>query len=274
MQKKDITILVVNIQGLLVFNKDGVRANLTELEFHLASLQPHIVLLQETWLDASVESVSLVGYMVVSRRDRSADTNRGGVLTLARHDFNRWVHIENSGYDERSWHYLHIEPETVLLGNWYRAVATIHDGYVNLISEIEKHSTESTGIILSGDLNIHHTRWLRHSNGNSIQGADLKALCDNLGLQQLVGEPTRQQYLLALYLSDVSGTKIKVGPYIADHRLFVSSVPFPEVTTLHIKRERFNLQRARWTALKDALALIDWTPLHRGTAEDAATFLR
>ena len=28
-QKKDITILVVNIQGLLVFNKDGVRANLT-----------------------------------------------------------------------------------------------------------------------------------------------------------------------------------------------------------------------------------------------------
>ena len=70
-----------------------MRANLTELEFHLASLQPHIVLLQETWLDASVESVSLVGYMVVSRRDRSADTNRGGVLTLARHDFNRLVHI-------------------------------------------------------------------------------------------------------------------------------------------------------------------------------------
>ena len=142
-QKKDIAILVVNIQGLLVFNKDGVRANLTELEFHLASLQPHIVLLQETWLDASVESVSLVGYMVVSRRDRSAGTNRGGVLTLARHDFNRLVHIENSGYDERSWHYLHIESETDLLGNWYRPGATIHDGYVNLISEIEKHSIKT-----------------------------------------------------------------------------------------------------------------------------------
>ena len=124
---------------------------------------------------------------------------------MARHDFNRLVHIENSGYDERSWHYLHIEPETVLLGNWYRPGATIHDGYVNLISEIEKHSTESTGIILSGDLNIQHARWLRHSNGNSIQAAELKALCDNLGLQQLVGEPTRQQYLLDLYLSDVFG---------------------------------------------------------------------
>ena len=60
-----------------------VRENLTELELHLASLQPHLVLLQGTWLDASVESVSLVGYMVVSRRDRSADANRGGVLTLA-----------------------------------------------------------------------------------------------------------------------------------------------------------------------------------------------
>ena len=130
--------------------------------------------------------MSLVGYMVVSRRDRSADTTRGGVLTLARHDFNRLVHIENSEYDERSWHYLHIEPETILLGNWYRPGATIHDGYVNLISEIEKHSTDSTGTILSGDLNIHHARWLRHSNGNSIQGADLKTFCNNLGLQVFV----------------------------------------------------------------------------------------
>ena len=135
-----------------------MRANLTELEFHLASLQPHIVLLQETWLDASVESVSLVGYMVVSRRDRSADTNRGGVLTLARHDFNRLVHIEILGYDERSWHDVHIEPETVLLGNWYRPGATIHDGYVNLISEIENRSTEPIDIIVSGDWNIQHAK--------------------------------------------------------------------------------------------------------------------
>jgi len=190
---------------------------------------------------------------------------------LTRNDFNQVVHIENSEHEKRSWHYLHADPETILLGNWYRPGATIHDGYMHLISEIEMHSAESTGIILSGDLNIHHARWLRHSNGNSIQGADLKALCDNLGLQQLVGEPTRQQYLLDLYLSDVAGTKVKVGPYIADHKLIIASVPFPEVTTLHIRRQRFNLLRARWAALKDALSIIDWAVLHRGTAEDAAT---
>jgi hypothetical protein len=88
-------------------------------------------------------------------------------LSLTRNDFNQVVHIENSEHEERSWHYLHADPETILLGNWYRPGATIHDGYMHLISEIEMHSAESTGIILSGDLNIHHARWLRHSNGNA-----------------------------------------------------------------------------------------------------------
>ncbi len=118
MQKKEIAILVVNIQGVLLFNNDVVLANLTELEFHLSSLRPHIVLLQETWLDASVESVSSVGYMVVSRSNRSTNTNRSGVLTLARHDFNRLVHIGHSGFDERSCQYLRIGPSVFSI-IWY-----------------------------------------------------------------------------------------------------------------------------------------------------------
>ena len=39
--------------------------------------------------------------------------------------------------------------------------------------------------------------------GFTIQGSDLRSVCDNLGLLQLTREPTRQQYLLDLVLSDV-----------------------------------------------------------------------
>ena len=78
--KKDIVLLlVVNIQCL--------KARLTEFCFHLESLRPHIVLLQETWLDESVEDISIPGYKTISRRDRAKTENRGGVLTLARVDF-------------------------------------------------------------------------------------------------------------------------------------------------------------------------------------------
>ena len=82
MPKKDITIFVANVQGLMVFNKEGLRAHLTELEFHLLQLRPHIVFLQETWLDASVESVTIVNYRIVSRKDRKDTTNRGGHIIL------------------------------------------------------------------------------------------------------------------------------------------------------------------------------------------------
>ena len=129
-----------------------------------------------------------------------------------------------------------------------------------------------TGVIFTGDLNIHHAKWLRHSNGNTVQGADLKIVCDNFGLQQMVREPTRNQYLLDLYLTDVPGTKMTVGPSIADHCFLLASVPLPEITTLHMTRQRFNIARADWPSLKAALVSVDWSPLQRGCADDAATF--
>jgi len=245
---------------------------MVELEYHLELHKPHIVLLQETWLDASTESVSIANYIVISRRDRSEKANRGGVLTLARSDFNRLVHIENSKVKKRSWHFLHMDPEILLLGNWYRPGATEHDAYAALQEEMGAHVLEATGIILSGDLNVHHARWLRFSNGNTVQGSDLKTVCDNLGLQQLVNEPTRQEYLLDLYLTDVAGTKVRVGSYVADHKYLIATVPMPEVTTLSIKRERFNLLRADWSGLKTALANVDWSPMQRDTADAAASF--
>ena len=60
--RDSILIYNINIQCLL--------KNQAELEFQLEQHRPHIVTLQETWLDASVENVDIKGYVVVSRRDR------------------------------------------------------------------------------------------------------------------------------------------------------------------------------------------------------------
>ena len=263
-QRQEILIFVLNIQSL--------RSRVAELEFPLSQLQPHLVLLQETWLDASVEQIAITGYYVVSRRDRSTDSNRGGILTLARADFNHIAQIANSKTEERSWHYLNLEPENILIGNWYRPGATEHDGFEALQNEIVEFSSECTGIILTGDLNIHHAKWLRFSNGNSLQGSDLKMLCDNYGLHQLTMEPTRQQYLLDLFLTDVPGTKAKVGAYVADHKFLCTSVLVPEVKAKTISRYGFHIKRAKWSQLESALDNVDWSPLQRGTSEDALQF--
>ena len=101
---------LVNIQCLL--------ARIDELAAQLELHQPHVVCLQETWLDASTKDVTIPGYEVISRRDRHDGENRGGIMTLKRSDFNGLVHIENAkSGEERSWHFLKVGVDTILIGN-------------------------------------------------------------------------------------------------------------------------------------------------------------
>ena len=237
----------------MMINIRCLHANRTELEFHLAQRRPHVVLFQETWLNVSHEEISLTEYRTISRRDRKEEENRGGILTLARKDFNKIVHVENAASEERSWHFLHLGPEVILLGNWYRPGSTIHDSFEGLNSDLQRLLPECTGIILTGDLNIHHVRWLRYSNGNSQVGTDLRLICENHDLQQLVSEPTRGQYLLDLYLTDIAGSTVTVGPKIADHSMIIADIPLIEPQALEIRRKRFNIRRARCKELKKEL---------------------
>ena len=82
-----VCIVSINIQRLL-FRK-------AELEAYLSVHRPHIVLLQETWLDETVFNVDLLGYQLVSRRDRKLNANRGGIITFQRDDFNVLILIKN-----------------------------------------------------------------------------------------------------------------------------------------------------------------------------------
>ena len=93
--REGISVYSINIQSLSA-------KHLAELNFYMQIHRPHIVLLQETWLDDTVEDVKVAGYRQVSRRDRKGTANRGGILTLQRDDFNSLVHIKNSATDERS----------------------------------------------------------------------------------------------------------------------------------------------------------------------------
>ena len=133
---------------------------------------PHILLIQETWLNASTEFVHIPGYVLVSRRDRN-EGRGGGIAAYQREDFNGLVHISNCDYEERSWHFLRLEMETILVANWYRPPASDHDKFERLYAEVAKYYQEVTGVFISGNLNIHHSKWLRFSNGNIGIGQDL-----------------------------------------------------------------------------------------------------
>ena len=73
----------------------------------------------------------------------------------------------------------------------------------------------SLGTIVLGDLNVHNERWLRHSNANNAEGTALKAACDETGLKQIVTQPTREEHLLDLVLTNMPDAKATVSRAIA-----------------------------------------------------------
>ena len=199
-------------------------------------------MLQETWLNASYESVTISGYTVSSRRDRKISENRGGILTLHREDFNCLVHIKNCDEEERSYHFMRLGLETILVANWYRPGATDHDGFSKLHEEIRVYYQDLSGIVIAGDLNVHHRKWLKFPNDNTTIGNDLKAFSGYFGLWQAVREPTRNQYLLDLVLIDVQGSSTSVLNRIADHKALLIKLPIAPVLETSIEREVWHLE--------------------------------
>ena len=258
-----VHIVSINIRCLL--------AHIVELEAFLKLHRPRVVLLQETWLKKSYESISISAYIEVSQRDRKSSDNRKGIVTFQRHDFNCLVHIRNCNKEERSYHFMRLGLETILVANWYRPGATVHDGFTKLYDEIRDHYKDISGVIISGDLNVHHRKWLKFSNDNTTVGADLKAFSDYFGLWQLVREPTRNQYLLDLVLSDVQGGSTTVLKCITDHKAVLLKLPIAPVLETSFEREVWHLKGASWSKLQAALAEFDWK-LNEGTAEEALLF--
>ena len=86
-----IEILHGNVQGLL--------SHKAELSARLRTMtsKPAVLCLSETFLDKSIGSVELEGYVLAARRDRTDGRTRGGIIVFARTDIaNRITQIEES----------------------------------------------------------------------------------------------------------------------------------------------------------------------------------
>ena len=107
------------------------------------------------------------------------------------------MHICDSVNHERSWHILHSNIGPVLLALWYRPPSYQRDfAIVDLEVEWHKYASEAVATMIFGDMNVHHTHWLKHSIGVQPAGSQLFGICSRLGLAEKVQQPTRGKNLL------------------------------------------------------------------------------
>jgi hypothetical protein len=191
------SVLHVNIRGYL--------SHLTMLSARLQLLQskPQILCLNETFLNKATPFIYIEGYECIARLDRKVKRG-GGVAVFARKNIAHRVSLlAYSKEAERAWLCMHTNRGPYLLCCWYRRP---NPGEVASISsfhrEYEEHCKDMLGTIIVGDLNVHQRKWLRHSVRNSLEGALLQDTCNTLGLSQLVRDPTREDNLLDLVLSN------------------------------------------------------------------------
>ena len=208
-------ILHVNIQGFV--------SHAAELSarIQMMVIKPSIICLNETFLDASIKSVTLEGYELVGRRDRRDGRECGGVaMFVLAIQANNVTLLHESKSSERLWAIVHSDLGPYLVCAWYRPPEPGEtDSIATLAKEYEELSPGMLGTIITGDMKVHQKRWLWKSSRNSGEGEALHKFCLGKGLQQLVREATREQYMLDLVMSDVETLKCKVLPKIADHNL-------------------------------------------------------
>ena len=82
--------------------------------------------------------------------------------------------VKDSESSERLWILIHSDLGPYLVGAWYRPpVQGEMETIKSLRAEWEELSQEAVGTILVGDMNIHHKKWLRRSDGNTAEGEKL-----------------------------------------------------------------------------------------------------
>ena len=94
-------------------------AKLDELIVNIDKHNANLVLVQETWLDASVKNPILPNFVVVSRRDRSCKPNRGGVIIYASRDLDNVMSWKESEEAERLWLLVQRDSGCIAVCNWY-----------------------------------------------------------------------------------------------------------------------------------------------------------
>ena len=193
---QQLVILHVNIRGWVTHH--------TELaaRVRLMTVKPAVICVNETFLTKAVQNVKLEGYEIVHRLDRREDKECGGVLMLAATEQAAAITFLAEGglCDERIWALMHTTHGPHLLCSWYRPPGSGQsEEFVRFETELQEHSAEVMGTVVTGDMNVHNEKWLRLSSETTAAGRQLAAIAASAGLKQQVREPTRDTRCLTWF---------------------------------------------------------------------------
>jgi len=268
LREKDMTILEVNIRGL--------RSNIGELSNLCHVLKPSIIVIVETFLDATVndgaDCINIPGYSLSCRRDRPT-SNKGGIAIYCLEGI---AIFHDSALDpedlELMWFSVTLKSQKILFAAVYRPPSANSDiiSYLNstTLSKLSEFNAQS--VVLLGDFNVHHEEWLG-SRTTDAAGRRTLEMCNALGLTQFVKEPTREDQILDLVITDLDAictVHARLGT--SDHHPVHLKLNVPLYRDRPYKRRVWQYDKADYWGMRGFLSSADWSHALKSSDPEAA----
>ena len=246
---------------------------------HLMSLNnPHIVLIQETWLkpDSHTDNdISITGYSVF-RKDRLWQEH-GGVLAYVKDGLCVSILEENinTADFEVLWLRFHAGSNDLFIANVYRCPSSDSSVFNALASDVEyfQATNSNSKILIVGDLNCHHSSWLGSKDCNGLgksndAGISCYELCLTVGLENLVSGNTylrnsgQAVSVLDLVLTDspllVKNLTLENPIGCSPHCVVSFSFDMVSKVQKSYSKISWKYHRADWDGFCDYLQQCDW----------------
>ena len=229
------------------------------------------IAISETWLKTHTliddDDLTIDGYHQIFRKDRPGNERGGGVAIFIKDHIpvERLYHCEFQGL-ELIWLKLKINHKTLVIGCCYRkpnALITEVEQFVDnlsdsldMILQLNPHS-----LLLLADMNDKCRVW-SDPHINSELGDRLVSLLLSNNLYQLIQEPTRENSILDLLITDSPGYILNsyVNPPLAtlDHCLIGGTLAFKHSPNISFARTVFDYKNTDFLALDTQLIAAPW----------------
>jgi len=265
---KPITFCHLNTRSLPTVNDLGPRLHHIEQELTIDN-HYDIIAMTETHLSAQIpDSEITINNYQLFRKDRNR--NGGGVCIYV-HDslpVTRLTNLDNDNI-ETLWLKFHLNNQTIYFGTCYRPPGQTDNEKTEFLDILETHleqilsscRTSNHTLILTGDFNDRTTNW-HSTHPDSEIGTNLYDLLNSYYLSQLINEPTRNNNILDLLITNNPGLIIDSGTLDPLHDL--DHLPIYGKLNFHIKHNKpsirniWDFANGNYQELNDQLLQIPW----------------
>ena len=255
-RSRPLRILNVNFQSMI-----GKKAETYEL---IERTKPDIIIGTETWLKSDIkDSELLTKHYKIYRKDR----NRvgGGVMIGVKEDLQS-TEINNLNSDcEVLWvKILTRTQKPVYVCSFYRPDVKDIEGLQKFEDTLKKASEiKNVQLIVAGDFNLRYWDWvdmkLKPKASYVDSHREFVELLDDLGMQQMVLEPTRESNILDLVLTNTPDLipRVEVIPGLSDHNIVYFEYNVKPERKHNALRQIYLYRRADWEQIKKEMKKLE-----------------